>query len=54
MEAKQYLEQSMCCMVDIRNSVSESRNREPRFARADQKIYAKNKRRHEIKKELFK
>ena len=53
LEAKKYLEGSMRCMVGKRMSVSESRNRAPRFARAEKKIYAKNKRRHEIKQDLF-
>ncbi|KAL7528496.1 hypothetical protein ACHAXR_002476 [Thalassiosira sp. AJA248-18] len=53
MEAKMFLEGSMRCMVEKRMSVSEERNREPRFARPGMKIYEKNKRRHEIKKQLF-
>jgi len=52
-ESKMFLEGSMKCMVDKRMSVSESRNREPRFAKDKQKIFKKNKRRHEIKQQLF-
>jgi len=52
-EAKMMLEGAMQCMVDKRMSVSEERNREPRFSRRDKTIYEKNKRRHEIKKQLF-
>lgn len=51
-KAKAHLEDSMRCMVEKRMSLIESRN-EPRFARPSQKIFSKNKRRHEIKKELF-
>ena len=43
----------MECMVDKRMSVSMSRNREPRFERSDNRIYQKNKRRNQIKKDLF-
>ena len=53
-DAKEYLEGSMQCMVDKRMSVSESRNRVPRFSRPKEKIFEKNKRRHEIKQQLFK
>ena len=52
-EAKKYLESSMQCMVDKRMQVSRERNREPRFERASSRIYAKNKRKHELKKVLF-
>ena len=52
-EAKEYLESSMQCMVDKRMQVSRERNREPRFERASSRIYAKNKRKHELKKILF-
>lgn len=53
MEAKEFLEGSMRCMVEKRMSVSESRNRSPRFSRPGSKIFEKNKRRHEIKQQLF-
>eukprot|EP00579_Thalassiosira_antarctica_P006979 CAMPEP_0201880334 /NCGR_PEP_ID=MMETSP0902-20130614/10949_1 /ASSEMBLY_ACC=CAM_ASM_000551 /TAXON_ID=420261 /ORGANISM="Thalassiosira antarctica, Strain CCMP982" /LENGTH=268 /DNA_ID=CAMNT_0048408329 /DNA_START=248 /DNA_END=1054 /DNA_ORIENTATION=+ len=52
-ESKLFLEGSMRCMVEKRMSVSESRNRAPRFARAGKKIFEKNQRRHEIKQQLF-
>jgi len=52
-ESKTFLEGSMRCMVEKRMQVSESRERAPRFARAGKKTFGKNKRRHEIKKELF-
>eukprot|EP00578_Thalassiosira_sp_NH16_P006319 CAMPEP_0181123112 /NCGR_PEP_ID=MMETSP1071-20121207/25702_1 /TAXON_ID=35127 /ORGANISM="Thalassiosira sp., Strain NH16" /LENGTH=259 /DNA_ID=CAMNT_0023208185 /DNA_START=210 /DNA_END=986 /DNA_ORIENTATION=+ len=51
-EAKTFLEESMRCMVDKRMSVSESRNRAPRFSRPGKQIFEKDKRRHEIKQEL--
>ena len=53
-EVKKFLEGSMMCMVEKRISYSEWRNRTaPRFSRPKQKAYQKNKRRHEIKKQLF-
>ena len=52
-KAKEYLEGSMKCMVEKRMSVSASRDREPRFERPGKRIYEKNKRRHEIKQQIF-
>ena len=53
--AKQTLEGAMRCMVDKRISVSESRERNPRWQGYEPKkrIYDKNKQRNEIKKQLF-
>jgi hypothetical protein len=48
----EYLIGSMQCMVDKRIELK-SKNPEPRFNRPATKIYEKNKRRFEIKKELF-
>ncbi len=50
--ANEYLLGSMKCMVDKRIELT-SKNPEPRFSRPGTKIYEKNKRRFEIKKELF-
>ncbi len=50
--ANKYLLGSMQCMVDKRIELT-SKNPDPRFSRPSTKIYAKNKRRYEIKKELF-
>jgi DTW domain-containing protein YfiP len=52
-KANEYLLASMQCMVDKRVGVSQSRESEPRFSRQGTKIFEKNKRRFEIKKELF-
>jgi len=51
-EANEYLLGSMQCMVDKRIELT-SKNPEPRFSRPGTKIYERNKRRFEIKKELF-
>jgi|EP00979_Chaetoceros_neogracilis_P005613 DTW domain-containing protein YfiP len=53
-EAKEYLEGSMRYMVEKKLNVHEIRNPEPRFTKPGVKIYEKNKRRFEIKEELFK
>ena len=50
--ANEYLLGSMKCMVDKRIELT-SKNPEPRFSRPGSKIYERNKRRFEIKKELF-
>lgn len=50
-EAKTFLEGSMMCMVERKMQVSQLE--EPRFARPGAKIFERNKRRHEIKKQLF-
>lgn len=50
--ANEYLLGSMQCMVDKRIELT-SKNPVPRFTRPGTKIYEKNKRRHEIKQELF-
>ncbi|KAL7496386.1 hypothetical protein ACHAWT_004698 [Skeletonema menzelii] len=50
--ANEYLLGSMKCMVDKRIELT-SKTPEPRFSRPGTKIYEKNKRRFEIKKELF-
>jgi len=52
--AKEYLEGSMKYMVEKKLKVHEIRNPEPRFTKPGVKIYEKNKRRFEIKEELFK
>ncbi len=52
-EAKEYLEGSMRYMVETKRRVSEERNQEPRFTRPGAKIYQTNKRREEIKQQLF-
>lgn len=54
MEAKQYLEGAMQFMVDTKVNVYNNRNPEPRFTRPGTKIYEKNKRRNQIKEQLFK
>jgi hypothetical protein len=53
MEAMEVMEGAMKCMMEKRMSLSRKREREPRFARAEQKIYAKNKRRYKIKQQEF-
>jgi len=52
-EAKKYLEGSMRYMVETKMRIHEIRNPEPRFVRPGAKIYGMNKRRNEIKKDLF-
>ena len=51
-KANEYLLASMSCMVDKRIELT-SKNPEPRFSRPGSKIYERNRRRFEIKKELF-
>ena len=55
-EAKEWLEGSMKYMVETKMNVHDLRNGipEPRFARPGAKTYERNKRRFEIKEELFK
>ncbi|KAL7547863.1 hypothetical protein ACHAWF_011137 [Thalassiosira exigua] len=52
-KAKKFLEGSMKCMVERRLDVSDSRDRAPRFSRPNAKIFEKNRRRHQIKRQLF-
>lgn len=51
--ANQYLLASMQCMVDKRVGLSQLRHSDPRFLSQRTKIFLKNKRRFEIKQQLF-
>jgi DTW domain-containing protein YfiP len=52
-EAKQYLEGSMKMMVHTKKRMREEEDSKPRFYERNAKIYETNKRRNQIKRELF-
>ena len=52
-EAKQYLERSMKMMVHTKKRMREEEDSKPRFYERNAKIYETNKRRNQIKRELF-
>lgn len=52
-EARQYLEESMKTMVHTKKRMRDEEDSKPRFFERSSKIYELNKRRNQIKKELF-